>query len=265
VVSAWLVGRVPSWLLLIGVIVCVTGLSVLIQVFVRRRFPSLGGEEHNDVLRFAAGVIGLVFAFFIGFVVTDLWGQINAADGRARTEGASGVLLASRLHVFDEPDRTRIRNALLQYEHAALIEWDVAANGGSYPAADGALDDLRSTYEQVRPATDLQKAMLTSSFVDLDDLSQARTQRVLQARTDVGPPWSLWAVMLVTAALLLGCAIIYAVEKPATHFTMVTILGVLVGTILFLVVMLSHPFIGEIATSPEPLRDVVRVLSLPPA
>jgi hypothetical protein len=30
-------------------------------------------------------------------------------------------------------------------------------------------------------------------------------------------------------------------------------------------VMLSHPFIGEIATSPEPLRDVVRVLSLPPA
>jgi hypothetical protein len=71
--------------------------------------------------------------------------------------------------------------------------------------------------------------------------------------------------MLVTAAPLLGCAIIYGVEKPATHFTMVTILGVLVGTILFLVVMLSHPFIGEIATSPEPLRDVVRVLSLPPA
>ena len=262
--SAWLVGHVPSWLLLIGVITVVTGLSVLVQVFVRRRFSGLGGEEHNDVLRFAAGVIGLVFAFFIGFVVSALWGQINAADGRARTEGASGVQLVSRLHVFDEPDSTRTRNALLQYEQAAVTEWGVAADGGTYPPADQALNGLRSAYEQVQPRTDLQKTMLTSSLADLDNLSQARTQRVLQARTDTGPPWSLWAVILLTAALLLGCAIIYGVEKPATHFTMVTILGVLVGTILFLVLMLSHPFIGEIATSPEPLRDVIRALSPPP-
>jgi hypothetical protein len=233
-------------------------------MFVRRRFPSLGGEEHNDVLRFAAGTIGLVFAFFIGFVVSALWGQINAADGRARTEGASGVQLVDRLHVFDEPDRTRIQNALLQYERAAVVEWDVAADGRTYPPADQALSGLRSAYEQVRARTDLQTAMLTDSFADLDNLSQARTQRVLQARTDIGPPWSLWAVILLTAALLLGCAIIYSVEEPATHFTMVTILGVVVGTILFLVLMLSHPFIGEIATSPEPLRDVIRILSPPP-
>ena len=56
--SAWLVGHVPSWLLLIGVIVLVTGLSVLVQILVRRRFPGLAGEEHNDVLRFAAAILG---------------------------------------------------------------------------------------------------------------------------------------------------------------------------------------------------------------
>jgi hypothetical protein len=259
--SAWLVGHVPSWLLLIGIVVFVTGLSLLVQVVVRREFSGLAGDEHNDVMRFAAGVIGLVFAFFIGFVVSAMWGQINAADGRARIEGASGVQLASRLHVFDEPDSDRVRNALLHYEEAAVIEWDAVAKGESYPPADQALNDLRSAYEQVQPKTDLQKTMLTSSFSDLDSLSQDRTQRVLQARTDVGPPWSLWAVIFLTAALLLGCAIVYGVEKPATHYTMVAILGVLVGAILFLVVMLSHPFIGEIATSPEPLREVIRVLS----
>jgi hypothetical protein len=68
-------------------------------------------------------------------------------------------------------------------------------------------------------------------------------------------------VIFLTAALLLGCAIIYGVEKPATHFLMVAILGVLVGTIFYLVVMLSHPFIGDIGTSSEPLHEVVRVLS----
>jgi Protein of unknown function (DUF4239) len=249
---------------LVGVIGVVLGLSVLVQMLVRRRFPGLGGEEHNDVLRFAAGVIGLVFAFFIGFVVSAMWGQITAADGRARTEGASGVQLAEREHVFDEPDSSRIRAALLQYEQAAVIEWDVAASGGSYPPADRALDDLQSAYEQIHVRTDLQKSMLTASFSDLDDLSQARTERVLQAHTDLGPPWPLWAVMFLTAAMLLACAILYGVENPATHYTMVAILAVLVGMILYLVLMLSHPYIGEIATSPEPLREVVRVLSPPP-
>jgi hypothetical protein len=263
-VSAWLVGHLPAWLLLIGVIVVVTGLAMLIQVFFRRRFPGLRGEEHNDVIRFAFGVIGFVFAFFIGFIVSAMWGQINDADGRARTEGAAGVQLASHLDVFDKPDSDRIRNALLAYEQAAVTEWNETSKGQSYPPADQALNSLRSAYEQVQARTEVQKTILANSFTDLDSLSQARTQRVLQARTDVGPPWSLWAVILLTGGLLLGCAIIYGVEKPATHFTMVAILGVLVGTILFLVMMLAHPFIGEIATSPEPLREVIRVVSNSP-
>jgi hypothetical protein len=32
---------------------------------------------------------------------------------------------------------------------------------------------------------------------------------------------------------------------------------------LFLILELAHPYIGEIATSPQPLRDVITVLSEP--
>ncbi len=67
-------------------------------------FPNLKGEEHNDVIKFAFGVIGFVFAFFLGFVVSAMWGQIGDADGRARTEGAAGVQLARTATVFDQPD-----------------------------------------------------------------------------------------------------------------------------------------------------------------
>jgi uncharacterized membrane protein len=56
-------------------------------------------------------------------------------------------------------------------------------------------------------------------------MNKARSERVLQARADTGPPWSWWAVILLTTGLLLGCAIIYGVESAATHYTMVAILG----------------------------------------
>jgi hypothetical protein len=42
---------------------------------------------------------------------------------------------------------------------------------------------------------------------------------------------------------------------------MVTILGVLVAVNLFLVMELSHPFLGDVGTSSEPLQEVVRQLS----
>lgn len=259
--SLWLVSTLPSWLLLLGIVGVTTGVAIAVQVFIRRRFPNLRGDEHNDVTKFAFGVVGFVFAFFIGFVVSAMWGQINDADGRARTEGAAGVELARSITVFDQPDRDRIRQSLLEYENAAVNEWDEAASGRPYPQADEALARLRSAYEAVQTHSRTQDTVLATSFANLNSLSQARTQRVLQARTDIGPPWSLWSVIFLTSGLLLGCAIIYGVAKASTHYTMVAILGVLVGAQLFLVMELSHPFIGEIATSPEPLREVIRVLS----
>jgi hypothetical protein len=45
---------------------------------------------------------------------------------------------------------------------------------------------------------------------------------------------------------------------------MVAALGVLISSILFLLVELSCPYLGEIATSPAPLRQVIAFLS-PPA
>ncbi|WP_235009765.1 DUF4239 domain-containing protein [Mycobacterium sp. 3519A] len=263
--SRWLVNNLPSWLLLLGIIVAITGAAMLIQRFVRRRYPQLRGEEHNDVTRFAFGVVGFVFAFFIGFVVSAMWGQINDADGRARSEGTAGVQLARDAAVFDDADRKRIRTSLLDYEHAAVTEWGEVANGRTYPQADEALSRLNAAYDQVQAKTDAQKARLAASYSNLDALSKARAERTFQARTDIGPPWSLWAVIFLTSGLLLGGAIIYGVERPATHYTMVAILGVLVGAQLFLVLELSHPFIGEIATSPEPLREVIHVLTTAPA
>ncbi|HEY9264318.1 MAG TPA: hypothetical protein VIQ11_06925, partial [Mycobacterium sp.] len=211
------------------------------------------------------GVVAFVYAFFIGFVVSAMWGQINSADGKVRAEGSAAVQMAKSLTVFDAPDRDRVRNSLLEYEHAALTEWPLAAKGHSYPEADHALDRLFIAYTQVKPGSDVQKTVLANSLSDFNTMSRARTERVLQASTDVGPPWSLWAVILLTGGLVLGCAIIYGVEARVMHYAMVATVAALVAANLFLVLLLAHPFIGDIGTSPEPLRQVVRVLEGHPA
>ena len=257
--SRWLVGSIPSWVLLIGLVVVIAGGAVLILSVVQRRFPHLKDGEQNDVTMFAFGFVGFVFAILVSFVVSALWG--GSDESNARTEGALGVQMARDLAVFEKPDSDRLRQSLLDYERAAIAEWPVMANGGSSAEADDTLQRLYAAYRQVKPGNDVQTKVLDTSTTNLDSISQARSERLMQARNDTGPPWSLWLIILLTSALLLGCAIVYGVKKPAMHYAMVVSLALLVAAQLFLVLELSYPFIGEIGTSPEPLQDVVAVLS----
>ncbi len=263
--SDWVVSNVPAWLRLTGLIVLIVGGAVLIQLFTRRRFPRLTHGAHNDVTTFAFGVIALVYAVFIGFVVSAMWGQTNDADAKVGSEGAAGVQLARALTGFDKADSDRIRQSLLAYERAAKDEWLAAASGHFSPEADDALLRVHTAYEHVQPRTDTQKTLLARSFTNLDTVGQLRTERVLMALTDKGPPWPLWTVILLTSGLVLGCAVIYGVEQSALHYSIVVTVGVLVAAQLFLVVELSHPFIGTVAATPEPLQEVIQVLSRPPA
>jgi hypothetical protein len=138
--------------MLVCLIVLITGGALVLQMLFRRRFPLLRGDEHNDVAKFTYGVIGFVYAFFFGFMVSAMWGQISSADAQARVEGAAGVQLARDAGVFGQSDAARIRANLLLYEKAAIAEWPQAVAGRS-AAADTALADVYRAYEQIRPDT----------------------------------------------------------------------------------------------------------------
>jgi hypothetical protein len=264
-VSRWILNNVPSWLQLLALIVLFAGGAMLILLYVRHRFPRLREGAHNEGTTVVYRIAALVFAFFTGFVVSALWGEINAADSVARIEGAAGVQLASDLIEFDKADTDRIRQSLLEYERAAEAEWPIAANGDFFPEANHDLERVYAAYKEVQPRNDTQKMFLATSFANLDKLKEARAQRVILARTEVGPPSSVWAVIFLTGGLLLGCCIVYGIEKPTAHYAMVAAVGALIATLVFLVLQLSYPFIGEIGTSPEALREVIRVLSSPTA
>jgi hypothetical protein len=245
--------------------VLVAGGAVLVQMYVRHCFPALRGDAHNDVMRFVFTVVAFLYAFLSGFMINAMWGQINGADVRAATEGSAGMQQAKTLTAFDQADGDRIRQSLLEYERAAVAEWPLVATGQTHAEADNALQRLYAAYDQVQPRTDTQSKFLVIALNNLDKMSAERTERVTVARTDTGPPWSLWAVNFVTSGMVLGCAVIFGGNKNAWHHAMAAVLGVLIASVLFVIVEISHPYLGEIATSPEPLSQVIAFLAPSPA
>jgi Protein of unknown function (DUF4239) len=168
--------------------------------------------------------------------------------------------MVRELDVFAKADSDRMRQGLLEYERAAVAEWPQAAQGHAAPEAEDALARLYTTYQNVKPADDKQRSTLSSSLDSLKQLSTSRTDRLLMARTNTGPPWSLWAVIFLTSGLVLGFAVILGESQARMHYVTVAAAGALVAVIVFLLTELAHPFFGEMSTSPEPLRAAIEVL-----
>jgi Protein of unknown function (DUF4239) len=255
-----MVSNLPSWLILAVLVVGIAAATVAVLVYVRHRFPGLAEGTHNDIAKVGFSVVGPVYGFLTGFIIVVLWGQIGAADGVVRTEGSSAVQMARELEMFAKADSDRMRQSLLEYEQAALAEWPQAAQGHTAPEAEDALARLYTTYQGVQPADDKQRSALASSLDSLKQLSTSRTDRLLMARTNTGPPWSLWAVILLTSGLVLGFAVIIGETQVRMHYVTAAATGALVAVILFLLTELAHPFFGEMSTSPEPLRAAIQVL-----
>ena len=254
--SRWLVSNVPSWLLLIGLIVAIVGTSIGLQAYFRHRTLHV----KSDATKFLP-LMATIFAFSTGFLINSLWGQINTADANIRDEGAAGVQLARDLAVFDKADQDRIRRSLLEYERAADAEWSLSSQGQSSSAASDALWRVYEAYGKVEAPTAFQKTLLSTSFANLDKVSQARSKRVFTAATDQGPPWAVWGVIVVMGGVILGWSIVSGVKDSEMGYPVVATVGALVACQVFLILQVSYPYVGEIGTSPEPLREVIRVLT----
>ncbi|MFD9204792.1 hypothetical protein ACFVZM_00735 [Streptomyces sioyaensis] len=261
--ARWIVMHLPPGWLLAGLVVVIAGGTAAVQTLVRHRFPRLRQGKHNEVAQYLFPVVGLVYGFLIGFMVLVLWGQVNSADQTTRTEGAAAVQLARGRNVFSNAESARIRQSLLEYGRAAAAEWPRAAVGRTTPEAENALNRLHRAYEDIKPRNDSQRASLTSSLASLRELTDARTVRILQARTNTGPPVSLWMVIFLNSGLVLGFSVIFGSEQTRMHYGMVGAVSALVAANLFLVTELAYPYLGELSSSSEPLNAVLQVLSSP--
>jgi hypothetical protein len=236
----------PGWAMLTGLIAVISGVSVLITFLVRRRFPQIAGGGRNDALNFGYGAVALVYAFFTGFVVSGLWDQNTAEDTQSRIEGASGVELARNISAFEPADVDRIRQSMLDYVRAAEAEWPLADKGQSLPEADNALAALIQTFREAGSRVDRPELIpLANTFHNLEQLSRSRTDRLLEGEVNDGPSWSLWAVIILTSGLVIGCTIIYGVASRVMHFSVVAIVAAMVATNLFLVLVLAHRCLAD--------------------
>jgi hypothetical protein len=236
-----------SWLLLAATIAGAMAISAVGVRIAARWFPSEILRRHHDVTTAMFGVVGVVYAVLLAFVVLIVWQEYNDSKRTVEHEQAVARTLMRSILRYPEPDRTDMRQALAAYvTSVAEIEFPAMVSGDRQAIRDNrTLDRLWDEIEKASRVEGPRVEALYGTILDrLNELGIDRSQRLRAARDSI--PWAIWVVLLLGGTITVGFSLMFVSEIPRYRFAMVAGLTLSLALVIYTVALLDHPFHGSI-------------------
>ena len=245
------------WVLGALMVIGIPLVTVALQAAVRRLAPDMVKGEHNDVAGFLIAVVGVVYAVTLAFIVIVTWEGYREARSAVHREAGALRSLYRDSRALPEPARSQVGDQVLRYgQEVATDEWAALDEGESSRAAFDLITDMFATLQSVTTTTPTQETFLAEALGNLDDVAEERAERISVA--EEGLLSILWAAIILGGGVTVGFALLFGVADVRLHFVMVAAFATVLALQIFVILVLSHPFSGDLAVSPEPFLRVVR-------
>jgi hypothetical protein len=225
-------------------------------ILVQRLVPASVRGQHNDVTGFIYAVLGVVYAVLLGLMVVAVWEEWNSAAETADEEASS---LAEIFWLADRmPDSEGRHIQELARSYARVVvneEWPLMEQEKSSPEAWDLLDEIRGRLQNFDPSTPAQRVLYEQGFERMNDLADARRDRLLEA--EQGLPAILWVVLIAGGIIVVGFTYLFGLGSTLIHLLMVAALALIISLVLFTVAALDFPFKGDITVGPDAMEQVL--------
>jgi hypothetical protein len=225
-------------------------------VLVQRLMPARRRLGHNDVAGFIYAVLGVVYAVLLGLMVVAVWEQWNAAIAATDQEASEVAEVFWLAHRLPQPEGRHLQELARLYAQVVVNEeWPLMERGKMSPKAWAILDEIRDDMQGMKPSTDTQQVLYEQGLQQVNDLADARGERLLDA--EEGVPAILWVVLIVGGVEVVGFTYLFGLESTTVHVLMVASLTLVIALVLFTVAALDYPFKGDVRIGPDAFEQVL--------
>ncbi|MFF4314797.1 DUF4239 domain-containing protein [Streptomyces sp. NPDC001507] len=253
--SLWLLNHFSTFTLAVVTVGGTVALAVAGSVLLRRRYPSLAGGEHNDMVGVTLGMFGAIYGIILAFVIVTLWTQLEDTQTIVAAEATDAALITRDAAAFPAAVRARLDSAVSGYVHAVVEDqWPrMRAGHPSYGATETHLQAAFRALQTYDPKGEQEQVFYEQTVSHLDDVASQRRARITMARQELPP--LLQALAVGGALVLVPLTFLFGMRKLRVQILFVASVAGLVGFSLLLVFVLDRPFSGDLSVSPAPYRE----------
>ena len=249
--------HMPPFLLLLIILIVFGGVGIggvyLFRKYIRINYK----RSHNEAVGYTFAILGGFYGLLLGFVVFFVWDSLKEGHNNADREGSLAKGLYRNIRYYGENDDSKrdLMKSYLAYVNYVLDK-EYPDMEHLRPQSDSGrlyFNDVFHKMERLK-TTDMR---VTEMFTELNELATYRSLRQLDG--DSAMSIEIWVPIMIGAFILLVSALMIDVESLRLHMTITAMLGIFIGMVMYIIILLDHPFTGVIRIEPTGYREVIKM------
>jgi hypothetical protein len=156
----------------------------------------------------------------------------------------------TRQHDFQIP--------LVRYAESVVNEeWPLMSRGQPLPLSTPAYETLWTLFLGFQPKDSREEAFFHRALDELNDLGENRRLRALSTQEQLSVP--MWLLFVVGGVLIIVYTYFLPSKHRRFHAVKTGLLAAMFGLVLFLMVSLQFPYVGDLGIRPTAMEDVIEL------
>lgn len=248
----------PTGALALLIVSVFVGLSLIGLAVVHRlihRSAAAAAIDNGTVGWFFSGV-SLLYGLLLGLLTVAAWGGYNQAASIASQEASASAVLYRDLAGYPDTARDAMRKQIRDYVKVVVTDSWPAQRRGQLPDSETVvLNQFQKLLMRQSGLTGEQLVVHSETIRAYNGLIELRRQRMEAIKG--GVPGVLWLVVLLGAVATIVFSYCFVVESYPLHALLTGVFAAMIGLLVFLLVVLDHPYWGEISVSADAYQLVL--------
>ena len=248
---------VASFLLIVGLIT----LFSIGGIFIMRPFVSKwwSGHDNNDQIAFYLSAVGVFYGITLGLLAAGVWQNFDDSEDKVTTEASAIAALYRDVRSFPDPKNDGLKKKLATYTYNIIHEaWPLHQKGIIKTHGTELLNEFQDELYSFEPVTNREISLFQEALRQFNRMVELRRLRISSVNS--GMPLVVWVLILLGGSTTLIICWLFNITSLRLHVIMNGLIGLAVGTLIYLIIMLDYPFRGKLCISSEAYQQVYEQL-----